>query len=97
MNEVFPSVDEPRLIRLVTDGQKNVGWTFFRPGCQSGHYLDLRWKFNGDFDRPTFTPSLISNPDRPKRCHLTITDAQITYHGDSWHELKGKTISMEKF
>lgn len=30
------------------------------PGCKESHMLDVRrWTFNGDIDRPTFTPSLL--------------------------------------
>jgi len=30
----------------------------FCPGCNEAHVTDQRWKFNGNFDAPTFTPSL---------------------------------------
>jgi hypothetical protein len=29
------------------------------PACGCGHSFDNRWKFNGDIDKPTFTPSLL--------------------------------------
>ena len=29
------------------------------PGCKTSHHVDARWKFNGDYDRPTFSPSVL--------------------------------------
>lgn len=31
---------------------------FWCPGCKTLHVFDERWKFNGDYNEPTFTPSL---------------------------------------
>ena len=35
---------------------------FFCPGCRELHPFDKRWTFNGDFERPTFSPSLRLGP-----------------------------------
>ena len=37
------------------------GWAFYCPGCRCGHAFlkDGRWTFNGDFEKPTFSPSLV--------------------------------------
>lgn len=32
---------------------------FFCEGCQQCHGVNNRWTFNGDLDRPTFTPSIL--------------------------------------
>lgn len=33
---------------------------FWCPGCNEGHAISTdRWGFNGDLDRPTFTPSVL--------------------------------------
>ncbi len=60
------------------------------------------WTFNGDTDRPTFSPSMneLVNGPGPEhregvattRCHFTITEGRITYHGDCTHALAGKTL-----
>lgn len=59
------------------------------------------WGFNGDVDKPTFTPSLavlsatrISNEYTEMRCHSFIRDGQIQYLPDCDHELAGQTIDM---
>ena len=37
------------------------GPSFWCPGCKQMHVLltDAGWAFNGDYDRPTFTPSFL--------------------------------------
>lgn len=33
---------------------------FFCPGCDTAHGIDpKRWEFNGNLERPTFTPSVL--------------------------------------
>jgi hypothetical protein len=65
----------------------------FTVGPQLPNYGKARWQFNGDFEKPTFTPSLLCNPDHaPSRCHLFLTDGKIIYLSDCFHELAGKTI-----
>jgi hypothetical protein len=34
-------------------------FAFFCPGCQMNHAFDGRWSFNGDYEKPTFKPSLL--------------------------------------
>lgn len=53
------------------------------------------WTWNGDLEKPTFTPSLLCNASYPQyRCHLFVTAGQIRYCDDCHHDLKGKTIDM---
>ena len=48
------------------------GFLAFRcPGCQFSHYVRVTtgnrdWGFNGDYDRPTFTPSILVAWAHPK-------------------------------
>lgn len=44
-----------------------------------------QWSFNGDMERPTFSPSMLCMPDGPKRCHSFVRDGQIQFLSDSWH------------
>jgi hypothetical protein len=60
------------------------------------------WTFNGDLERPTFSPSLLVtgylNKKHPNGiCHSYITNGQIQYLGDSTHELAGKTIELPEY
>lgn len=49
------------VLRTVQGG----GLLFFCPGCKENHQVwtgegaGPRWGFNGDYDRPTFTPSVL--------------------------------------
>lgn len=76
------------------------GHVVFCPGCRIGHLFDLRWTFNRDFERPTFTPSMLVNaelskryPDA-KRCHSYVTDGRIQFLDDCDHDLKGQTVDL---
>ncbi len=75
------------------DGSK--GYMIHCPACGCGHQCDSRWEFNGDFDKPTFRPSLLtSGGSQQGRCHSYITDGRIEYLPDSTHELAGKTVDL---
>ena len=70
---------------------------FYCPACKCVHPFDLdRWTFNGDVERPTFSPSLrVLNPtDTTTTCHLFVRDGRIEYCGDCPHEMAGKTVDM---
>jgi len=74
------------------------GYLIFCPGCQRGHMFDHRWTFNGDFNKPTFSPSLLVNKDNPKsRCHSFVRDGKIQFLSDCHHELAGQTVDLESF
>lgn len=90
------------------------GFTFFCPGCEERHQINtspnLQWEFNGDLEKPTFSPSYLTwndpNPNAdPKhdptgkyrngfRCHSFIKDGMIQYLNDCTHKLAGKTVEM---
>ncbi len=83
---------------------------FHCPGCQGSHAYWLAhaegsqgpvWSFNGNRERPTFSPSLrvrsVSRKCKEEACHLFVTDGQIQYCGDCTHEMAGKTVPMEVY
>lgn len=79
---------------------------FWCPGCKCLHsyYVlpernpetNAGWNFNGDMEKPSFTPSLLySGKTYPGRqCHLYVTEGKIHYCGDCDHELSGKVVDM---
>lgn len=80
---------------------------FHCPGCDGGHAFRIRapkndpdaevWTFNGDVDKPTFSPSLLCNADHaPTRCHLFVREGKIEFLGDCHHSLAGKTVEMKE-
>jgi hypothetical protein len=47
-------------LKRYADGQGNhLGWLFFCPGCKKRHAPSTGWTFNGDFEKPTFSPSIL--------------------------------------
>lgn len=85
------------------------GLIFFCPGCKSGHMIrhgegpGPRWTWNGDADRPTFSPSVLvtySGSDAgkdgapPAVCHTFVTDGRIQFLSDCSHELAGQTVEL---
>ncbi len=93
-----------------------VGYHAWCSGCLTIHPIHVvteanglrmhhcKWDFNGDLDRPTFTPSLLVyghkrddgstiNP----RCHSFITNGKWNYCPDCEHGLAGKVVDMEEW
>ena len=88
---------------------------FMCPGCKEMHQIRVegegrpRWGFNGDYDRPTFTPSVLvtwsepsdvdeefddTSKDRKMVCHSFVTDGHISFLGDCTHELRGHVVPI---
>ncbi len=107
------------ILSNVAGNEEVVGWAFYCPGCRSHHAPYVKphanpkgasWSFNGDVDRPTFNPSILTrvergnrsqDPDRPNKsqdlvCHLFVKDGIIEYLSDCTHELARQTIEMEE-
>lgn len=90
--------------------KSSAGYIFWCPACkeahsyftadsEKGHLYKSQWTFNGDVEKPTFTPSLLlydipAPGQRTTLCHLFVTDGQIIYCGDCPHEYAGKTIPL---
>lgn len=89
-----------RFEQLTVDGKPDgVTYHFWCPGCLQSHTFstdrDRRpsWAFNGDMDKPTFSPSLLY-PDKQPRCHLFLRDGRLEFCGDSGHALAGRTVDL---
>lgn len=75
------------------------------PACKCGHGISVkpgRWSFNGDHERPTFSPSLLvrgysEHAGRDFVCHSFIRDGRIEFLADSTHELAGRTVDLPDF
>lgn len=76
------------------EGQKL--YFFHCPGCQRSHGFHVpRWSWNGSFEKPTFTPSLLCDSDTPeRRCHSFVTDGRIQFLTDCHHALAGRTVDL---
>lgn len=98
-----------KLVPITTDdGETVVALLFDCPGCGNSHAPYIRphkapngasWEFNGDLDRPTFTPSIltkVTNPYSGKTmiCHSFVTDGRIRYLSDCTHKLAGQEVEL---
>ena len=84
-------------------------YAFECPGCGYGHGVYTKphlrdgqpqpvWNFNGDLERPTFSPSLLVNSHDPKsRCHLFMVAGRIQFLGDCHHALAGQTVECPEW
>ncbi|MGA4552393.1 DUF6527 family protein [Methylorubrum aminovorans] len=85
---------------------------FWCPGCDGAHAVNVghgpgpRWGFNGNDERPTFTPSVLVRYDGadagkdgapPAVCHSFVTDGRIQFLGDCTHALAGQTVPLPDF
>lgn len=60
------------------------------------------WGFNGDLERPTFTPSILSSASygeerTPFQCHSFVRDGRIEFLSDCTHALAGQTVDLPEF
>lgn len=96
------------VLRIIEGGE--LAW--WCPGCKSAHAVPIDapgkpgWSFNGDYERPTFTPS--ANVDysgyghvvadtQEKRCHCFVRNGNIEFLSDCSHALAGTTVALEAF
>ncbi|MEK9209699.1 DUF6527 family protein [Sphingomonas sp. 2378] len=90
---------------------------FWCPGCGYEHLVVVEstasepvWGFNGNHEKPTFTPSVLVrtgravNPafipepgDPPEVCHSFVTDGRIQFLGDCTHHLAGQTVDLPEY
>lgn len=78
-------------------GEGEEALIFHCPGCKMDHRFIIkppRWKFNGNWEKPSFTPSLKWDINKVVQCHLILTDGVINYCNDCVHELAGKKVPM---
>ncbi len=80
------------------------------PGCGTVHTIYTKesehnkvvWGFNGNLDKPTFTPSVRitwphTDEDGNKNnecCHFHIVDGRIEFCGDCTHALSGQVLEL---
>jgi hypothetical protein len=84
------------------------GYLAYCSGCKQSHLIPSRWQFNGNLEKPTFSPSLLIRYHRTildehdneingidYTCHSFIVDGKWQYCSDSTHALAGQTVEME--
>jgi hypothetical protein len=101
-----------RILRNGTDGRL-IWWC---PGCDMAHTIQTgqgngpRWGWNGNVEKPTFTPSVLvtwgiyadpnwkpepdDGPDVSGRCHSFVIDGRMQFLGDCTHALANQTVDI---
>lgn len=108
MFQVMPSGVAAEDYATVPPTDFGIAYWFWCEGCEAHHRFVTKWPrgetgptwtFNGDVDKPTFSPSYLANGRVPvdpargiHRCHLYMTDGVIRYLDDCTHALRGKTV-----
>ncbi len=60
------------------------------------HTVGKGWEFNGDFEKPTFYPSvLVRGGDI--NCHSFIKNGMIQFLHDCSHKMKNATVKIPDF
>jgi hypothetical protein len=70
---------------------------FWCPGCDEPHAIRTDaggWTWNGDHERPTFSPSVLVTDHAGSRCHSFVREGQIEFLTDSTHPMAGKTVPL---
>ena len=85
--------------RVYENGE--VWRSFYCPGCERRHTLDQTWDFDGNYEAPTFNPSVLTygspwQTDVP-RCHSFIRAGRIEFLSDSTPLLAGQTLDLGPF
>lgn len=100
-----------KLVRLSKKYWPNCDFGHWCPGCNNGHEINIvhpnssgaKWSFNGNMERPTFTPSINlkwgkfagqKDTECGGVCHYFITDGRIQFCGDCTHALAGQTVDL---
>lgn len=91
------------VVEQCSDGQLLM----YCPGCKLAHGIypksvagsGPRWEFDGNYERPTFSPSLLvrwnyGSDKVERRCHSFIKSGQWQFLSDCTHELAGQTVDM---
>lgn len=87
---------------IVERDGKTVGYLVRSPAtgeqvlfCTDPEYSPCVWTFNGDMDRPTFSPSMLLYPNAIHgREHFFVRDGKIEYLQDCDHPMAGMTVDM---
>ena len=67
---------------------------YWCPGCKTAHSVNRKWTFDGNYDNPTFSPSVLAAGREP-RCHCFIRNGRFEYLSDCTRALAGMTVDME--
>lgn len=97
-----------KTVELTNQDATERSLVFACPGCGQHHAVRVweaartgrpLWGWNGDRERPTFTPSLLVRCDfadgTPTTvCHSFVTDGRVRFLDDCTHDKRGQTLDL---
>lgn len=76
-----------------------MGHVHWCPACDEMHMIPDTWAFDGNVEKPTFTPSVkltanygplsTKHPPGPYCCHYNLIAGELHFHGDCTHAVRG--------
>lgn len=66
-------------------------------GTRDNHYRGAVWSWNGDIEKPTLKPSILTYPKfagQEFRCHSFVNDGQVKFLSDCSHDNANKTLEL---
>ena len=86
-------------MRVQGDGIGTTSYWLWCPACDDAVRIDNTWGWNGDLDRPTFSPSILTRWSvqgeiQDRVCHSFVTDGVWHYLADCTHEMAGQHVPM---
>lgn len=72
------------------------GYLHWCPGCEMHHRLPDAWKFDGNLEQPTFTPSFrhTFGKGMSQTCHYVLTAGVLHFCTDSTHAMAGQAVPL---
>lgn len=83
-------------VRVARSGGKVCYWLWC-PACDDAVMISDDWSWNGDSERPTFSPSLLTRftmAGRDHVCHSFVVDGVWQYLADCTHDRAGQHVPM---
>lgn len=87
-----------KYFQIIQNKDGSYYYWFVCPGCRSRHPIKVggenSWLFDGNFNQPTFEPSVRTLKGTRIYCTVFIDGGKLRYTNDCVHELKNQTIPM---
>ncbi|MNE77447.1 hypothetical protein D3C80_1737640 [compost metagenome] len=92
-------VNEMAKIKDVIYNKESYGWRINCPACKQIHVVNKTWSFNGEYEKPTLSPSLLvtalfMGDIENYVCHSFVTDGNIQFLSDCTHDMAGITVEL---
>lgn len=89
-------VTNPNELLITIEDGSHAHWC---PGCQSMHVIPASWQFDGNTQRPSFSPSAKhtwtwGEAKENKCCHYFIKLGKLIYCSDCTHGLANQIIPL---